>query len=194
MHGDAPSGVSPAAKMIDEFGSGNACFVAGEIESNELVAKREERFELTIDGTNAEGSAQNTDELYRQSEVTDSGCYAITHGFDDPLGVEPMRVGHETRAEPKLDVVEPFTSRVFDVLIGDAPAGVVVRENARHELDPAEKASQVSFRFDDLQMRTKRFELERRKLEVVLNGKLENRLETQVAIEMPVQIDEHRTS
>ena len=101
-------------------------------------------------------------------------------------------MGHETGAEPKLNVVEPFTARVFDVLIGDAPARIVVRENARHELDPAEKAGQISFRLDDLQMGAKRFELERGKLEVVLESKLENRLETQVAIEMPMQIDDRK--
>ena len=96
MHGDAPSGVSPAAKVIDELGSGNACFVACEIEGDELVAESEKRFALGIDGTNAEGSAQNTDELCRQTDVTDSSCRPITYGFDDPLGLEPMRVGHET--------------------------------------------------------------------------------------------------
>ena len=101
-------------------------------------------------------------------------------------------MGHETGAEPKLNVVKPFTARVFDVLIGDAPARIVVRENARHELDPAEKASQISFRLDDLQMGAKRFELERGKLEVVHESKLENRLQTQVAIEMPMQIDDRK--
>ena len=88
-------------------------------------------------------------------ELVAMGEERVELGIDDPLGLEPMRVGHETGAEPELDVVEPFTTRVFDVLVGDAPARILVRENACHELNPSEKANEIGFRLHDLQMRPK---------------------------------------
>jgi hypothetical protein len=97
---------------------------------------------------------------------------------------------HEQRTESELDVGEPLAGRVLDVLEGHAAARLFVAQNARHQLDLGDERRKVRLRLLDLKVRAQAFDIVGGKSHPVSAGEIKHGVETQVPVEMTVQIQQ----
>ena len=102
--------------------------------------------------------------------------------------------GHEARAEAQLDVADPLACGVLDILVGHAAAGVVVRQHGDHPLELCQKLDQPGVGFSHDHMWPQFLPRPSRERDVVAPPEIKNRLQTDRAVEVAMQIDEGQPS
>jgi hypothetical protein len=131
VNGDPPAGVAALGKMFDKKRRGEIRFVTGQIERDEMLAIREKRIEFLHGYVGAVSPAENSDQVHAQP--------GRRHPFRDPLHdafnhftrVECMRLGHEPRTKPQLEIINSLPFRVLDIFPGDPAAGIAVGQHPR---------------------------------------------------------------
>ena len=150
MHCHLQTGVTCPAEVVHKQRAGPPAFVAGQIEGDQLVAVRQERRQLLRRYIRSVVAAQDSDELHADAEIAHARRDPVGQSADDRHRVEPVRLGHEPRAEPELEVVDALSPGVFDVLVRDPLARVLVDEDRGHPLEALEKRRQPWLRLHDL--------------------------------------------
>ncbi|MEJ1973300.1 MAG: hypothetical protein WDM96_12805 [Lacunisphaera sp.] len=94
------------------------------------------------------------------------------------------------RTEAQLDVIEAFAFGVLHVFAGDALTGREVGEHRHHEVHLDEETPEVRQRTVNLHVLAQGRERVAGQFQVMLPGQVQHGRETDVAIEVAVQVDE----
>ena len=190
MNRDAPAGVASFLEMFDKERRREIRLVARQIERDEMLAMRKQRLEFLHANLRAVRPTQNSDKVHGHVGGRDALSDPGHDAFDHFRHVELMRLRHEIRTEPQLQVIDPFPLRVLDVFPRDAPARVAIYQHPGSPKHFRDERHQARLRFRHLHMRPDLIDRLSRQLDVMLPGQIDYRLQPDAPIEMAVQIDE----
>jgi hypothetical protein len=189
VNGDPPAGIAGLGKMFDEQRRGEIRFVTGQIERDEMLAMREERVEFLMGNLGSVRPAQNSDQVHTQAGCLHPFRDSLHDAFDYFSWIQAMRLGHEPRTKPQLQVIDSFLFRVLHIFPRDPAAGLAICQHPRQPEHLADERHQARLRFRHLDMRPQFFHRRSRQLDSVLSPEVENRFQAEAAIEMAVQVD-----
>ena len=119
-------------------------------------------------------------------------CPADAPSTSDRRRLEAVGEGHEVGAEAQLDVIDPFATGVLDALVGNPAAGVDVDHHRRQPAEAVDEGHQVGLAVEDLDVGPEALDVGGGERHAVLPGEVEDGLEAQAAVEVPVEVDERQ--
>ena len=190
MHSDLPTRIAPGFKMIHKKPSRLGGLVARQVQSHEMLFVIEKREEFLPRHPWAKGARENANEIHTNTEIRFALPGALDHSLNNPRGIQVVVGGHETRAEPQLDVANALARGVLHIFIGHTATGVVIRKHGDHPLEFGQKLDQPRVRLGHDDMRPQLDGGPSREWDIVATPEIKNRLQANGPIEMSMQIDQ----
>ncbi|CCJ88443.1 hypothetical protein BN132_371 [Cronobacter turicensis 564] len=188
VNGDMPARVTPAVKVIQEQAAGEAQFIARQIQRGDVIAMRQQAFQLGHARLFTKGTAQDADKTGVHAEFAAALTHAVNHGFDYARHRQIVRHRHIARRETQLHVMQTVARGIFHIFVRHTAAGFERAEHLHAPVEFGEKAHQIRFVFGYLYVRAQRLQRIGGQGEIKLAAQVKNGLRADVAVKMAMEV------